>query len=263
MSRTGTPVITSRFLRVWNRNFTVYRKTWKVSFLPPLLEPLLYLAAFGLGMSALVGNVSWREHSTSYVVFITPALLAVNMMYNSFFETTYGSFVRMYYQKTFDAMLATPLFLEEIITGEIIWGATKSVIASSIMLTIVSLFGLIRYPEGLLLVPLSFLAGLAFASIGMYFTAVVRNIDLFNLPIFLFITPMFLFSGTFFPLDTLPGWAQALAYCLPLTHLVEINRTIGIGPFDVTALWNLLYLALFSAILFPLALKKMRARLIK
>jgi len=263
MSRTGTPVITSRFLRVWNRNFTVYRKTWKVSFLPPLLEPLLYLAAFGLGMSALVGNVSWREHSTSYVVFITPALLAVNMMYNSFFETTYGSFVRMYYQKTFDAMLATPLFLEEIITGEIVWGATKSVIASSIMLAIISLFGLIRYPEGLLLVPLSFLAGLAFASIGMYFTAVVRNIDLFNLPIFLFITPMFLFSGTFFPLDTLPGWAQALAYCLPLTHLVEINRTIAIGPLDVTALWNLLYLTLFSAILFPLALIKMRHRLIK
>ena len=74
---------------------------------------------------------------------------------------------------------------------------------------------------------------------------------------------MFLFSGTFFPLDTLPAWAQALAYCLPLTHLVEINRTIGIGPFDVSALWNLLYLALFSALLFPLALIKMRKRLIK
>jgi lipooligosaccharide transport system permease protein len=257
------PVITSRFLRIWSRNFMIYRKTWKVSFMPPMLEPLLYLAAFGLGMSGLVGDVSWREHSMSYIVFIAPALLSVNMMYNGFFETTYGSFVRMYYQKTFDAMMATPLFLEEIITGEIIWGATKSVIASSIMLVIISLFGLIRYPEGLLLIPLSFLAGLAFASIGMYFTAVVRNIDLFNLPIFLFITPMFLFGGTFFPLDTLPGWAKVLAYCLPLTHLVEISRAIGIGPFDDSALWNLLYLALFSALFFPLALIKMRKRLIK
>jgi lipooligosaccharide transport system permease protein len=184
-------------------------------------------------------------------------------MYNAFFETTYNSFVRMYYQKTFDAMLATPLFLEEIITGEIIWGATKSVIASSIMLGIISLFGLIRYPEGLLLIPLSFLAGLAFASIGMFFTAVVKNIDLFNLPIFLFITPMFLFSGTFFPLDTLPLWAKVLAYCMPLTHLVEISRSIGIGPFDGIALWNLLYLILFTALFFPLALAKMRKRLIK
>jgi lipooligosaccharide transport system permease protein len=263
MNRTATPVISSRFLRIWNRNFMIYRKTWKVSFMPPLLEPLLYLAAFGLGMSALVGDVSWRDRSMSYIVFIAPALLSVNMMYNGFFETTYGSFVRMYYQKTFDAMLATPLFLEEIITGEIIWGATKSVIASCIMLAIISLFGLIRYPEGLMLIPLSFLAGIAFGSIGMYFTAVVRNIDLFNLPIFLFITPMFLFGGTFFPLDTLPAWAKVLAYCLPLTHLVEISRAIGIGPFDGSALWNLLYLALFSAVFFPLALVKMRKRLIK
>jgi len=263
MNRTSLPVISSRFLRIWNRNFMTYRKTWKVSFMPPMLEPLLYLAAFGLGMSGLVGDVSWRDRSISYVVFIAPALLSVNMMYNGFFETTYGSFIRMYYQKTFDAMMATPLFLEEIITGEIIWGATKSVIASSIMLAIISLFGLIRYPEGILLIPISFLAGLAFASIGMYFTAVVRNIDLFNLPIFLFITPMFLFSGTFFPLDTLPGWAQALAYGLPLTHLVEIARAVAIGPFDILALWNLTYLALFSAIFFPLALARMRKRLIK
>jgi lipooligosaccharide transport system permease protein len=263
MNRTGKPVISSRFLRIWNRNFMIYRKTWKVSFMPPLLEPIMYLAAFGLGMSALVGDVSWHDGSMSYIVFIAPALVSVNMMYNSFFETTYGSFVRMYYQKTFDAMMATPLFLEEIITGEIIWGATKSVIASTIMLGIISLFGLIRYPEGLLLIPLAFLAGLAFASIGMYFTAVVRNIDLFNLPIFLFITPMFLFGGTFFPLDTLPEWSKVLAYCLPLTHLVEISRAIGIGPFDGFALWNLLYLTLFSIIFFPLALVKMRKRLIK
>jgi lipooligosaccharide transport system permease protein len=257
------PVISSRCFRVWGRNFAVYLKTWKVSFMPPLLEPLMYLAAFGLGMSALVGNVSWHEQSASYIVFITPALLAVNMMYNSFFETTYGSFVRMYYQKTFDAMLATPLFLEEIITGEIVWGATKSVIASSIMLGIVSLFGLIRYPEGLLLIPLSFLAGLVFASIGMFFTAVVRNIDLFNLPIFLFITPMFLFSGTFFPLDTLPLWATVLAYCLPLTHLVEVCRSVGVGPSGGFTLWSLLYLILFTALFFPLALSRMRKRLIK
>ncbi len=263
MNRAGTPVISSRFLRIWNRNYMIYRKTWKVSFMPPLLEPLLYLAAFGLGMSGLVGDVSWRDRSMPYIVFIAPALLSVNMMYNGFFETTYGSFVRMYYQKTFDAMLATPLFLEEIITGEIIWGATKSVIASTIMLAIISLFGLIRYPEGLIFIPLSFLAGIAFGSIGMYFTAVVRNIDLFNLPIFLFITPMFLFSGTFFPLDTLPDWARVLAYCLPLTHLVEISRAIGIGPFDTFALWNLLYLILFSAVFYPLALAKMRKRLIK
>jgi len=255
--------ISHRFLRVWRRNFRVYRKTWRVSFLPPLLEPLLYILAFGYGLSVLVGAVTYRESKVPYVAFIAPALLAIAMMYNSFFETTYGSFVRMYYQKTFDAMLATPLFLEEIITGEIAWGATKAVIATAIMQIILTFFGLIRYPEGLLILPLAFIAGFAFASIGMYFTAVVANIDLFNLPIFLFVTPMFLFGGTFFPLETLPGWAQVFAWCLPLTHLVALSRAVSFGLLGPSLLWHVLYLAVFSALFFPLALVKMRKRLIK
>ncbi len=110
----------------------------------------------------------------------------------------------MYYYKTFDAMMATPLTVEEIITGEIIWGATKSLIATAIMMAVISCFGLIRYPEGLLLLPLAFLGGLAFGAAGMVCTALVPNIELFNLPVFLFITPMFLFGGTFFPLENLP-----------------------------------------------------------
>jgi len=169
----------------------------------------------------------------------------------------------MYYQKTFDAMLATPLYLEDIIAGEIVWGATKAVIATAIMQAILTLFGLIRYPEGLLILPLSFLAGFAFASIGMFFTAVVKHIDLFNLPIFLFVTPMFLFGGTFFPLETLPGWAQTVAWILPLTHLVELSRAAGFGLLDGALLWHVLYLAVFSALSFPLALVRMRSRLIK
>ena len=255
--------ISRRFLHVWRRNVRVYRKTWRVSFLPPLLEPLLYILAFGYGLSVLVGDVTWRQETVPYVAFIAPALLCIAMMYNAFFETTYGSFVRMYYQKTFDAMLATPLFLDEIIAGEIVWGATKAVIATAIMQAILTLFGLIRYPEGLLILPLSFVAGFAFASIGMVFTAVVKHIDLFNLPIFLFVTPMFLFGGTFFPLETLPAWAQAVAWCLPLTHLVEITRAVGLGRLGLPLLWHLLYLAVFSALFFPLALVWMRRRLIK
>ena len=255
--------ISHRFLRVWRRNVQVYRKTWRVSFLPPLLEPLLYILAFGYGLSALVGDVGWRGEAVPYVAFIAPALLCIAMMYNAFFETTYGSFVRMYYQKTFDAMLATPLFLEDIIAGEIVWGATKAVIATAIMQVILTLFGLIRYPEGLVILPLSFIAGFAFASIGMVFTAVVKHIDLFNLPIFLFVTPMFLFGGTFFPLETLPAWAQVVAWCLPLTHLVVLARAIGFGRLEPALLWHLLYLAVFSVLFFPLALVKMRTRLIK
>lgn len=263
MSRIISTNISRRFWRVWQRNLAVYRQNWKISFMPPLLEPLFYLLAFGVGLSALVGTIHYRGSEMSYITFIAPALLAINIMNNAFFENTYASFVRMYYQKTFDAMMATPLSLEEIITGEIIWGATKSVIATTIMLGVISLFGLIRYPEGLLIIPLAFIGGVAFGSIGMYFTGIVANIELFNLPVFLFITPMFLFSGTFFPVENLPEWAQLLAILLPLTHMVNLTRSLSLGIIDISLLPGLCYFVISCLIFFPLAVHTMHRRLIK
>jgi lipooligosaccharide transport system permease protein len=255
--------ISKRFFRVWQRNFTVYQKIWKISFVPPLFEPLFYLLAFGIGFGALVGKIKYQGLEVSYLAFIAPALLAINIMNNAFFENTYASFVRMYHQKTFDAMLTTPLSIEEIITGEIIWGATKSVIATGIMLAVISVFGLINYPSGLLIIPVAFLGGIAFGALGMYFTGITPTIDMFNLPIFLFVTPMFLFSGTFFPVENLPGWAQAIAVIFPLTHLVTLVRSLSIGSMHANLLWSVCYLIIFSLVLFPLALIKMRKRLIK
>jgi lipooligosaccharide transport system permease protein len=250
-------------MRIWQRNLTVYRENWKINFLPPLLEPLFYLVAFGIGFSGLIGNITYASRETSYVRFIAPALVAINIMNNAFFENTYGSFVRMYYQKTFDAMMATPLNAEEIITGEIVWGATKAAIGTVIMLTVISLFGLVSYPMGLLIVLVSFMGGIAFGSVAMFFTGIVARIELFNLPIFLFITPMFLFSGTFFPITGLPLWAQYFALLLPLTHLVNLVRALSLGIFNSGALIGLCYLVVFCLIMFPLAIFKMRKRLIK
>src|SRR5512136_2455236 len=146
MNETFPINISRQFLRVWQRNLMVYRKSWKISFIPPFLEPLFYLIAFGVGMSGLVGSLRYRGSDISYVSFIAPGLIGVSIMYNAFFETTYASFVRMYYQKTFDAIMATPLSVEEVITGEIVWGATKSLISAAIMLVVISFFGLLRYP---------------------------------------------------------------------------------------------------------------------
>jgi lipooligosaccharide transport system permease protein len=254
--------ISLRFMRVWNRNLVVYKKIWLVNFLVPLLEPLLYLTAFGIGLGSFIGQVPYDGRELPYVMFITPALLSITIMYNSFFESTYTSFVRMYYQKTFDAMMATPLSLEDIIAGEIVWGATKAVIATAIMLFVVSMFGLVEYPHGLLILPLSFLGGMAFATVGMVFTGIVTSIDMFNLPIFLFITPMFLFSGTFFPTETLPGWAQVISDTLPLTHLVNLCRSLTLGGIHPQMIWAVLYLLLLTVVLFPVALMVMRRRLI-
>ena len=257
------PPVSGRFVRVWQRNLTVYKKSWKVSFIPPLLEPLLYIAAFGLGLSGLIGDVSYQGKAISYVDFVVPALLATTIMYNGFFETSYNSFVRMYYQKTFDAMMATPLTMPEIITGEIAWAATKSVLSAALMLPVLSAFGLLSYPASLLVLPLSILGGLAFGATGMFFTSIVRGIETFNLPVFLFITPMFLFSGTFFPLDQLPAWAQGVALFLPLTHLVLLARAATLGLWSAILPFSLLYLVVYTLVFFPLALTKMEKRLIK
>jgi len=105
------PELTYRVWKVWMRNFDVFKKTWKVNFLPPLLEPIFYLVALGFGLGQFVSKIE----GLSYIQFIAPALIAISIMYSSFFECTYGSFVRMYFQKTFDAIISTPINIEEVI----------------------------------------------------------------------------------------------------------------------------------------------------
>ena len=252
-----------RFIRVWERNLIVYRKIWKVNFITPLLEPLFYILAFGMGFSGLIGDVGYGGTSLPYTAFIAPALIATAVMWNAFFETTYGSFVRMYYQKTFDGMLATPLSIEEIILAEIVWSATKAMGATTIMLMVLGTLGYIQFPSGLLLIPTAFLGGLAFGAVGMFFTGITPTIDMFNLPIFLFVTPMFLFSGTFFPISNLPGWAQPLALAFPLYHLTELTRRLSLDAGETPAVISLAYLVLFFLVFTILGLKTMRHRLIK
>jgi lipooligosaccharide transport system permease protein len=252
-----------RFTKVWHRNRITFQRIWKISFLTPLLEPMLYILAFGLGFSGLIGDVRYGSASLSYTEFIAPALIAIAIMYNAFFETTYASFVRMYYQKTFDAMLATPLSLEEIIIAEIVWSATKATGAAVVMVAVLGIFGYVRFPSGLLLIPTAFLGGLSFGAVGLFFTGIVPSIEMFNLPIFLFVTPMFLFSGTFFPVSNLPVWAQPLALVFPLYHLVELARRFALGTHVTATGLSIAYLIVFFLIFSALALSTMRKRLIK
>lgn len=256
--------ITLRFLPVWRRNWKVYLKTWKVSFLPPLFEPILYLVSFGIGFRLLIDSVPYKMTEVPYIAFMAPGLIAAGIMNGSFFETTYSSFVRMYYQKTFDAIMSAPVSVEEVVLGEIAWGVTRSLITSAIMLCVTAAFGLLSFPDALLVLPVALLGGFGFACLGMTFTGIIPNIDLFNIPTFLLITPMFLFSGTFFPLDTMPEWVQSVAYFLPLTHLVNLVRSLCLGLPDIgEVLLSVAYLAVFSGIFLVLALATMRRRLIK
>ncbi len=262
MNRFHITAISWRFRHVWFRNLITYRRIWKVNFLVPLLEPGFYILAFGLGFSGLIGGVDYAGRQLSYTQFMAPALVATACMWNAFFETTYTSFVRMHYQKTFDGMLATPLSLEEIIVAEIAWAASKAAAAVALMLAILIPLGYARFPGALMCIPLALVGGLAFAAIGMFFTGIIPTIDMFNLPIFLFITPMFLFSGTFFPVSGIPDWAGILSLLFPLYHLVELTRFFCIGAMESNPIFNLGYLLGFTLVFGGLALWAMKRRLI-
>ncbi len=211
---------------IWSRNLRVFRKNYKVNSFPPFVEPLLYLGAIGFGIGTYVGEVD----GVPFVRFIAPAILAASVMNASFFECAYGTYVRMYYQKAFDAIMATPVSLREIIIGEIFWGATRGLISAGAILIILSIMGLADLPASLLILPLAFLAGFLFAAIAACFSAVTPSIDALSYPSLLYIAPMFLFSGTFFPLSLLPEPLQIFALItLPLTHVVILTRGIMVG----------------------------------
>ena len=228
-ARFAIPKLSYRVWKVWHRNFDVFTKTIKVNFLPSLLEPILYLLAFGFGLGGFIPSIQGQ----SYIAFIAPALVAISVMNGSFFECTFASFVRMYFQKTFDAIVTTPVSVEEVVAGELLWGATRATINTSIVLAVVAAFGLVSSPLFLLVIPLAFFGGLMFASIAMCFTSLAPNIDFFNFPSFLFLTPMFFLCGTFFPLTSLPSAVQGVAMAvLPLTHVVNLTRGLVSGKLE-------------------------------
>lgn len=251
--------LSRRAWTVWRRNLDVYLKSWRVNLLTPAFEPVLYLLALGFGVGSYISEID----GVPYVRFIAPALVAISVMNASFFECTYGSYVRMYYQKTFDAIVATPVSIEEVIAGEILWGATRSLISASLMLPVLVLFGVVALPSSLFLIPFAFAAGLLFASIAMCFTSIIPNIESINYPAFLFITPMFLFSGTFFPLDLLPAPLQALALAaLPLAHVVNVCRALTLMTGWELLVLGIAWIAVVTPPLFLLALRLMRRRLV-
>jgi lipooligosaccharide transport system permease protein len=260
------PKLSYRVWRVWRRNFDVFTKTIKVNFLPSLFEPIIYLAAFGFGLGGFIPNMFGQP----YIYFLAPALVAIAVMNGSFFECTFASFVRMYFQKTFDAIVATPISVEEVVAGELLWGATRSMINATIVLGVISVFGLVTSPLFLLVPLIAFVGGLMFASIAMCFTAIAPNIDFFNYPAFLFITPMIFLAGTFFPLTSLPSAAQIGAMViLPLTHIVNVIRGViggnvepifGLDPALIVAL-SVIWLVAVTVFFFVLAINLMKKRL--
>jgi lipooligosaccharide transport system permease protein len=222
------------------------------------VEPALYLVALGIGLGAFVKEIN----GVPYISFIAPGFIASSSMFAATYECTYGTYIRMTFQKTFDAILSTPVNLQDLVAGELMWGATKSMLYGTIIIIAISLFGLVDSPLIIFLIPVLFLSGLLFAELSIICAAIVPGIDSFNYYYTLFMTPMFLFSGIFFPLDPLPKIITYIAYFTPLYHLAVICRAFSAGHV-ATSLMSITWLVAAVVIISPIPFRLMRNRIIK
>ncbi len=247
--------------RVWHvfmRNFTVFKKTWLANVMFNFIEPLLYLGAMGFGLGVFVEDID----GLPYINWMAPGLIATSAMWAAALECTYDSYMRMNYQKTYHAIIATPVNLEEVVVGEILFGTFKSLLYGIIIIIVISALGLVPSPWVLLVLPVLALEGLAVTELSITWTGLVPGVDAFGFFFTLVITPMFLFSGVFFPLDGLPVLVQVIAWFMPLYHVVELTRSLTLGTVGPSLLYDVLWLVVFITAIFKLPLYLMRKRLI-
>jgi len=247
-----------RFIAVWRRNFLVWKKLAIPSILGNLADPLIMLFGLGYGLGSLLGNMG----GTSYIAFLAGGFLASSSMFAATFESLYSAFSRMHVQKTWDAILNTPMTLEDVVAGEWAWAATKSLAAGACMLVVVAAFGIAASPLALAAIPVVALVGLAFAGVGLSINALATGYDFFSYYMTLVLTPMMMLSGVFFPVDQLPAAAQAAAQALPLYHGVALARPLLLGEVPQAILLHVVVLLAYAIGGFYLAVVLTRKRLL-
>ena len=246
-------------LGVMSREIINFGSYWKATTFSSTVEPTIYLLAFGFGFGSLVSEVAGYE----YVEFVGTGTVATAVLFSSAFPAMFGTFVKHRFQRTYDAILATPVDTEELVTAEALWIACRAGTYGCAPLLVALVFGLDPRPTMLLVPAIGFLTGFGFASFGITVAGIVESIDNFNYIVSAVLTPLFLVAGTFFPLSQLPEWAQALANVNPLYHCVELVRGCAFGFEGLVDLWHVLALMIFAVLMWRLAVNRMTKRLVE
>ncbi len=253
-----------RALRMVQRNAMVYRHTWMVIF-SGFFEPVFYLFSIGIGLGSMVAGVQ----GVSYTAFVVPALLASSCMNGAITDGFFNIFFKLHHQKTYDGILATPLRVADIVFGEMLWAIMRgSIYAAGFLLVVLGVGeatgnrGLLSW-WALLAWPAAVLAATAFSAVAICITSFAKKIQDFDLVMGLFVMPMFLFAGTFFPIDSLPAPLRWAVQALPLYQGVAMLRQLTTGAIHATILLHALYLAALGTAAFALAMRRLERALLR
>jgi lipooligosaccharide transport system permease protein len=219
------PRLSLRFFPIWQRHWLVWKKIAAPSILGHLADPVIYMLGLGYGLGSLLPSMG----GLPYMAFLAAGTVCYSTMNSASFEALYSGFARMHEQRTWEAILNTPVSLDDVVLSEILWAATKSLMSGVAVLAVIWLLGLSHSLMSLWMIPLALLIGLAFAAIGLIMTALAPAYDFFMYYFTLVITPMMLLCGVFFPVTQLPESMQMVASMLPLTHAVDLARPLMSG----------------------------------
>lgn len=249
-NRLGASVYTGRAWKLVERNLYAVRSTNLMVFISGFVEPVFYLLSFGLGIGQLVGNLTdGSGHPVSYAAYIAPALLATSAMNGAIYDSTWNVFFKMHFAKLYQAWLATSVGTLDVALGEILWALIRGFTYAVGFLVVMSLMGVVPSLWALLAIPGAVLIAFGFAAVGMGLTSYLSNFHQMNWMNF-FMLPMFLFSGTFYPITVFPAWLQVIIQALPLNQAVELERSLMLGNLS----WDTLAHAFYFVVMIILGL---------
>jgi lipooligosaccharide transport system permease protein len=257
-SECSPPTLAWRLYSVWYRHMRVYTRNLFSNGLPPFLEPIIFLVGIGLGLGRYIAQMD----GLPYLVFLATALPVTSAMFTAAYECTFGSFVRLEFQKAYDGMVAAPVTVTDLFAGEILWAASKGLFFSSCVVLVMSVFGVLPMPAGLLAIPIGFATGAMFGALSLVVTAFVKNINHFNFYFTGLLSPMFFFAGTVFPLESLPWALRPVAELMPLTHPVRLTRSLITGRWSMVLLADLAYLIVVTVVAGWYGIRRLRARIV-
>jgi lipooligosaccharide transport system permease protein len=251
-------------LRTYEFWLTAYRRTWRGSVATSIVNPVFYLGALGIGLGTLVNKSGSTPEGVEYLAFVAPGVLAATAMQVASNEASWPVLGSIRWTRGYYAMLATPLQIRDVVFGHQAWMATRVVSSCAVYLAVIAAFGGVESPLGVLALPACFLIGLAFSAPMAAYAATCENDGAFVVVNRFAIIPMFLFSGTFFPVSQLPAALEWVAYATPLWHGVDLCRSLTLGRVHwPLALVHVVYLAAWAAAGLAFALQTYRRRLLK